>query len=270
MNDHELAVVADRVGVQYDLQLGQSRSLASWAKRLAKGRREVGADQRFWALRDVSFGLRRGEVLGVVGRNGSGKSTLLLVLAQLLRPDEGSVHTFGRRTSLLTLGAGFETELSGRDNIYLNATLLGLTKREIESRIDEIIDFSELGAFIDVPIRKYSVGMRQRLAFSIAVQAEPDVLLLDEVLGSGDLGFQEKSRAKLQELMENATAIVLVSHGAAAVQEMCTTALWLHEGKVIAHGDPEDIAPDYSRFIRAERGPVRTPGGAAARPLLQE
>ena len=181
----------------------------------------------------------------MIGRNGCGKSTLLLAIAGILIPDRGRVATAGKTFPLLTLGAGFEIDLTGRENIYLNAAFLGVPRKLAEERIDEIIDFSDLGVFIDVPIRKYSSGMRARLGFSIAAHVEPDILLLDEVMGVGDAAFYDKSKAKLKELMERAQAIVIVSHNADFILETCTTSLWLEDGRVAGEGPPEDVMEHY-------------------------
>jgi ABC-type polysaccharide/polyol phosphate transport system ATPase subunit len=206
----------------------------------------------------VSFELREGEVLGVIGRNGSGKSTLLLTLAGILRPDAGAVATFGKTATLLTLGAGFEPELTGRENIYLNGAFFGLPKRRMDELLDEIVEFSELGAFVDVPLRKYSTGMRARLGFSIAAHIEPDILLLDEVLGVGDAAFQRKSKAKLEELIGRAKAIVVVTHSMGFVSEACTAALWLDEGRVAGYGPPDDITARYIEDAERHEGPLRS------------
>jgi ABC-type polysaccharide/polyol phosphate transport system ATPase subunit len=211
----------------------------------------------FWALKNVSFELGHGEVLGVVGRNGSGKSTLLLTIAGILRPDTGFVLTAGKTATLLTLGAGFEPRLSGRENIYLNGAYLGLTRRTMDEVADEIVEFSELGEFIDAPVSTYSSGMRARLGFSIAAHVEPEILLLDEVLGVGDAAFQRKSRKKMEELMARASALVVVSHSADFIVETCSKALWLEGGTAAAYGDVDDVVGQYVESSQKAHGPVR-------------
>jgi teichoic acid transport system ATP-binding protein len=201
----------------------------------------------FWALRGVTFAVSHGDVLGVVGRNGSGKSTLLLTLAGVLRPDEGRVRTFGR-TTLLTLGAGFESDLSGRENVFLNGALLGFSRRRIEELIDDIHEFSGLGEFFDAPIAAYSTGMRARLGFSIAAHIEPEILLLDEVLGVGDVEFRQRSERKIAELIGKASSIVLVSHHLSFMEEICNRVLWLNEGELVRDGRPSDVLGEYSAF----------------------
>lgn len=261
----EFAIVARAAGVKYDLRLSRRRTLrqavgARLAPRSERSGRRGGHE--FWALRDVTFALRHGEVLGVVGRNGSGKSTLLLTLAGVLRPDAGVVTTSGRASTLLTLGAGFELDLTGRDNIYLNAAYLGFPQRKMAARLDDIIAFSELGPFIDAPLSTYSTGMRSRLGFSIAAHTEPDILLLDEVLGVGDAAFQRKSREKIDELMGQAQAIVIVAHNADLLASVATKVLWLDGGQLAAFGEPEETLERYLEADSRAQGPVRTVAAA--------
>lgn len=203
----------------------------------------------FWALRNVTFTLQDGEVLGVIGRNGQGKSTLFKALANIYIPDEGEILVNGRVSTLLTLGSGFEPQLSGRDNIYLNGSFLGLSKVHIDGIVDEIIDFAEIRDFIDTPVKNYSSGMAARLAFAIAININPDILLLDEVLGVGDEKFQRKCIAKMHELMGRARAILLVAHNTNLIVETCTKALWLDKGHVQAFGDPKEVTQEYRRFL---------------------
>jgi ABC-type polysaccharide/polyol phosphate transport system ATPase subunit len=178
-------------------------------------------------------------------------------MAGILRPDEGSIRTFGRRSTLLTLGAGFDNDLTGRENIYLNGSFLGLSHKTMREEFDEIVNFAELGGFVDVPLRKYSAGMRSRLAFAIAVHIQPDLLLLDEVLGVGDIAFLEKSRRKLEELMQESHAIVAVTHNLEFLKRTCTTMLWLHEGRSVAFGDPDTVIERYVMAMRGIVDPVR-------------
>ncbi|MGZ4387313.1 MAG: ABC transporter ATP-binding protein [Gaiellaceae bacterium] len=256
----ELAIVASQVGVEYDLRLSPYRTLRQTASDLLLRRGKPPRDYRFWALEDVSFVLRHGESLGVVGRNGSGKSTLLLAMAGILKPDRGTMTAFGSTSALLTLGAGFEPSLSGRENIHLNAAFLGARRQLVSELIDTIIAFSELGDFIDVPLAKYSAGMRARLGFAIVSHLRPDILLLDEVLGVGDLSFRAKSERKLHELMTQASAIVVVSHGVEFVQQTCKRTLWLEDGRVAAYGDTEDVIPAYVEALRRPVQQVRRIG----------
>lgn len=255
MEASHLAVVARDVGVRYDLRLTHRRTIRqAFADALGRSGSVAEGPATFWALREVTFVAEQGDVIGVIGRNGSGKSTLLLTIAGILRPDAGLIRTFGRPSTLLTIGAGFESDLTGRENIYLNAALLGFSRRFIERRMKQIIRFSELDRFIDVPLRKYSTGMRARLGFAIAVHTDPDVLLIDEVLSVGDEGFRQKSRAKLDELMQSARAIVVVSHDMSFVRTACTKAMWLDEGRLVAWGPPEDVVDKYVAASERQQG----------------
>jgi lipopolysaccharide transport system ATP-binding protein len=253
-----VAVVAQGLGVCYDLRLTTQLTLRrALNERLRARPARHASSSKFWALHDVSFVLRPGEILGVVGRNGSGKSTLLLAIAGILQPDRGRIATFGRTSALLSLGVGFEPEATGLENLYLNGAFLGLSQRQIDARRDQIVDFSELGRFIDAPLRTYSNGMRQRLGFSIAAHIEPDILLLDEVLGVGDAGFRAKCVAKLQELIGKARAIVVVTHSTDFVVENCSRALWLHEGTVAEFGAPGETMERYVDALAVLDDPVR-------------
>lgn len=260
----EFAIEGSNVGVRFNLRLNRRNTLRRTVLDLLRG---VRSDEsgHFWALRDVSFAVLNGEMFGVVGPNGSGKSTLLTVIAGILQPDVGRVRVSGKISTLLTLGAGFDAQLSGRENIYLNGAFLGLTKKEIDACSSDIIEFSELGEFIDVPLKRYSSGMRARLAFSIATTIEPDILLLDEVLGVGDASFKDKSKEKLHDLIRKAQAIVVVAHDMAFIREMCSRALWLRDGHVAAIGDSAEVTGAYLDWVRSTKDqhrPVRTSGVA--------
>lgn len=250
----DFAVAAKDLGIKYDLRLKRRRTLSRTIAQVVRGDAagSLGRDE-FWGLQGVSFALERGEVLAVIGGNGSGKSTLLLAIAGVLRPDAGALTTFGHSATLLTLGSGFQTDLTGRENIHLNAAFLGFGRERIEASIEPIVEFSELGQFIEAPVSTYSSGMRARLGFSIAVHLEPEILLLDEILGVGDASFREKSQQKMDELMSRAQAIVVVSHHPAFVRDIATKALWLERGKLRAFGDPEAISEEYIAEVRQRR-----------------
>ena len=197
------------------------------------------------ALKDVSFTVPEGTVLGIIGPNGAGKSTLLRLIAGIYRPTTGRVVVNGRLSALLNLGLGFHPELTGRENIIIGGLAMGLSRREIMRRLDEIVAFAELEEFIDAPVRTYSSGMYMRLAFSVAVNVDPDILLLDEVLAVGDAHFAEKSRARMEEFKEQGKTILLVTHDLATVESWCHQALWLEGGKVRALGDPHEVVSQY-------------------------
>jgi lipopolysaccharide transport system ATP-binding protein len=203
-------------------------------------------------LRDVTFSVPKGGTLGVIGQNGSGKSTLLKLLAGIYRPTAGRVHVEGRLSALIELGAGFHPEFTGRENVYINGIILGRSRREIDRLVEPIIEFSELREFIDEPVRTYSSGMYMRLAFTVAMMVDPDVLVIDEILAVGDEHFQRKSRARIEEFKARGKTLVLVTHDAGSVQSFCDQAVWLDGGRVAAQGDPARVIAAY-RFAIAER-----------------
>ena len=208
-------------------------------------RRKRSGAERFWALRGVSFTVKKGETLGVIGRNGSGKSTLLRVIGAIYTPDEGTIEVNGSVSTLLSTTAGFEPELSGRDNIYLNGVLLGLKEREIDRLFDGIVDFAELREFIDKPVKTYSSGMFARLGFSIAIHVKEDILLVDEILSVGDVKFGQKARAAMEQVMTEGRTIILVSHQMDSVRRFAHRVLWLDKGKVMAEGPTEEVIARY-------------------------
>lgn len=205
----------------------------------------------FWALKDVSLGLYQGEVLGVIGRNGAGKSTLLKLLAGIIKPDRGVMIDHGFRASLLSLQVGFAPHLTGRENAMLSGMLLGLSKAAIVDRLDAIIAFSELGEFIDQPLDIYSSGMRARLGFSIAYYTDPDILLIDEVLGVGDAEFQNKSSAAMHEKIRSNKTVILVSHSPKTIADLCDRAVWIDQGRTVAEGNPAQVLEAYAEATSA-------------------
>jgi lipopolysaccharide transport system ATP-binding protein len=218
-------------------------------------KRKVENSRDFWALRGVSLELRRGETLGVLGSNGAGKSTLMRVLAGITQHDRGRLwRKPGLSVLLLSIGMGFESCLSGRENAILGGMLFGLHRRTIEKRLDRIIEFSGLGEFIDQPIYTYSSGMRARLGFSVAMEVNPDVLLLDEVMGVGDLNFAEKSKEALEAKIRSEMTVVLISHSAETIKSMCSRATWIHRGNTQATGTVDEVAEKYERFIHTGEG----------------
>lgn len=199
----------------------------------------------YWALKDVSFEVKEGEVLGIIGKNGAGKSTLLKILSQITEPTSGKIEIHGRVASLLEVGTGFHPELSGRENIYMNGTILGMTRREIDSKLDEIIDFSGVEKFIDTPVKFYSSGMKVRLGFSVAAHLDPEILIVDEVLAVGDYEFQSKCLGKMKEVANEGRTVLFVSHNLEAVKSLCSRAILLENAKITAHGLPLDIIKGY-------------------------
>ena len=249
-SDPHHAISVHDLGVRYNLRLTRKNTLR---QTIANALHRGDAVGRFWALRGVSFELVHGESLAVIGPNGAGKSTLLQVLAGIIVPSEGVVDVRGYVSSLLQLGAGFDNDLTGRENILLAGAFIGLDRKELAERIGPIIEFADIGQFIDAPIKTYSSGMRARLGFSIATSVDPDVLLLDEVLATGDQVFRAKSQARVLELAQRAKAIVLVTHDMNWVTEFCNRAMLLEAGHVVAEGDPADIVRLHQEHSIAER-----------------
>jgi ABC-type polysaccharide/polyol phosphate transport system ATPase subunit len=204
----------------------------------------------FWALKGVSFQVKKGECLGIIGKNGAGKSTLLSILLGTIYPTMGKVRVFSNITPLLELGAGFHPDLTGRENIFINGVLLGLTIEEVRKKCEDIINFSEIGDFIDMPARTYSSGMYLRLAFSVAIHTDPKLLLIDEILAVGDEAFQKKSNEAIVALIRGGVTTVFVSHSLPAVREICDRVIWLNEGKIMTEGDPEKVIEDYMTLIQ--------------------
>jgi lipopolysaccharide transport system ATP-binding protein len=240
-------VERDRYTTLRDVMGRGAKSLWRRTLDLARGRAIVGGDttEEFWALKDVSFEVKRGEVLGIIGRNGAGKSTLLKILSRITEPSEGRVTINGRVASLLEVGTGFHPELTGRQNIYLNGAILGMSRAEVRRKFDEIVAFGEVEKFLDTPVKRYSSGMYVRLAFAVAAHLEPEVLLVDEVLAVGDADFQKKCLGKMSEVASGGRTVLFVSHNTAAVEAMCDAALLLAEGRCIAIGQTSIVLRKY-------------------------
>jgi ABC-type polysaccharide/polyol phosphate transport system ATPase subunit len=236
-------IKADNLGLSFRFLKRKKRNVQDSLTGIYRWRREEA--NRFWALRGVSFTVARGETLGVIGRNGSGKSTLMRVIGGIYRPDEGRITVEGKVSTLLSTGAGFQSELTGVENIYLNGVLLGLKSSEIDELFEKIVDFAELGDFINMPVKTYSSGMYARLGFSIAVNVKEDVLLVDEVLGVGDAKFGEKARKAMEEIMTEGRTIILVSHQMDTVRRFANRVLWLDKGRVMAEGPTDDVVDRY-------------------------
>lgn len=196
-------------------------------------------------LKDINLEIKKGETVALIGVNGSGKSTLLKLMTKIIYPNKGTLKTYGKLTSLLELGAGFHPDFTGRENIYFNAAIFGLTKKEIDERLQDIIEFSELGDFIDSPVRTYSSGMYMRLAFSVAINVDAEILLIDEILAVGDQHFQDKCFAKLEELAKSKMTIVIVSHSLDSIKKLCNRAIWINEGVVARDGNCSDVINEY-------------------------
>ena len=242
--ENDIVVRADHVSKQFKVYYDRGLTLKERA--LFRNRRRY--DKRT-VLDDISFSVRRGEAIGIIGQNGCGKSTTLKLLSRILYPDKGSVTMKGRVSALIELGAGFHPDLSGCENIYNNAAIFGLNRKEIDARIQQIIDFSELGEFIDNPVRTYSSGMYMRLAFSVAINVDADILLVDEILAVGDAAFQAKCFRKMQEIKAQGTTIVIVSHSLGQIEQICERSIWIDRGKIRMEGRPIDVHPLYLDYM---------------------
>lgn len=239
----ETMISVTNVSMEFSLQKERVDSLKELFINWTKGKSRATDD--FWALRDVSFDLRRGDSLGLVGVNGSGKSTLLKIIAGVMKPTKGFARVFGTVAPLIELGAGFDYDLTARENIFLNGAILGYSRDYIKSQFQKIIDFSELSEFIDVPIKNYSSGMLARLGFSIATIGQPDILIIDEILSVGDYKFQEKCERRIEELTSQNTTVLFVSHSIEQVTKVCKRAIWLDKGHVVADGDAKEVCARY-------------------------
>lgn len=240
-------ICLDNVGVRYRVAQERIASFKEYAIRRVKGQVRY---HDFWALQEVNLSIQPGEVFGIIGPNGAGKSTLLKVIARVLRPTRGRVRIRGRLAPLLELGAGFDPELTGRENVYLNGAILGYTKAQIDRLYDEIVDFSGLRDFIEAPLRTYSTGMYARLGFAVATAQQPDILIVDEILGVGDAEFQTKSFERIQGFRASGATILLVSHSLERVQEVCSRAMWLDHGQVVSLGTAQAVVSQYLEHNR--------------------
>ena len=236
-------IKANHISVSYRMSHDKIQSIKEYLVALVKRKLSY---EEFHALNDVSFEIKKGEVVGIVGNNGAGKSTLLKVISGILRPTKGDVELGGNVVPMLELGSGFDFDLTGRENIFLNGAILGYSESFLKSKYDEIVAFSELGDFINIPVRNYSSGMVMRLAFSIASMVSPDILIVDEILAVGDAAFQEKSYARMTELMSHGTTVLLVSHNIDQIRKLCDRVVWLDHGNVVQIGDTATVCDAYA------------------------
>ena len=240
------AIEVDNVSMKFNLSREKVDRLKDYIFKTIK--REIQYNE-FWALKNVSFSVEKGDRVGILGLNGAGKSTLLKVISGVFKPTEGHVDKHGKMVPLLELGAGFDPQYTGKENIYLYGAMLGYTKKFIDSKYDEIVEFSELQKFMDVPVKNYSSGMKSRLGFSIATVVEPKILILDEVLSVGDAKFRKKSEKKIMSMFDSGVTVLFVSHSLEQVQRLCNKAMILEKGKLIAYGDIAPISEQYSKMI---------------------
>lgn len=247
MNDLKTMIDIDHVSIKFDLGIDRDNSFKKvfidmlnpkkWGKKEKK--------DDFWALSDIDLTIKQGEVIGLIGSNGAGKSTLLKVVSGVMKPTKGSVKAYGAISPMIELGAGFSPELTARENIYLNGAIMGYSRSFIDAKFQEIVDFSELVDFLDVPIRNFSSGMTAKLAFSIATVVDPEILIVDEILSVGDIRFQEKSRNKMMEMIKGGTTVLYVSHSIQSIKDLCTRVVWIEHGHMIMAGDVKEICDKY-------------------------
>ncbi|HAG57786.1 MAG TPA: teichoic acid ABC transporter ATP-binding protein [Ruminococcaceae bacterium] len=242
MYEGKRMIEVKNVSMSFRISQDRIQSIKEYLVALIKGKLKY---KDFWALRDVSFSVHPGEVLGIIGHNGAGKSTVLKVISGILKPTSGSVSVHGNIVPMLELGSGFDFDLTGRENIFLNGAILGYSRKFLNEKYDDIVAFSELGEFIEMPIRNYSSGMLMRLAFSIATVVNPEILIVDEILAVGDESFQRKSRQRMMELMSGGTTVLFVSHSLEQIREMCDRVLWLDHGQVKMIGEAQEVCDAY-------------------------
>ncbi len=242
----KIMIKVENVSMRFNLGIEKGFSLKQWFVDLGKKKKKVKSE--FWALKDVDFEVAKGEVVGFIGSNGAGKSTLLKVVAGVMKPTKGKVESYGNICPMIELGAGFDPQLTARENIYLNGAVMGYSKELIASKFNEIVEFSELKDFLDVPVQNFSSGMVARLAFSIATIVEPEILIVDEILSVGDIAFQAKSEAKMMDLITGGTTVLYVSHSLESVKKLCDKVIWIDHGKVIKIGGKE-VCDEYLKFM---------------------
>ena len=241
------AIRVENVHITYRTSLQKNPTLKSAIVRLGRRERVI---REVKALQGVSFEVPHGKVMGVIGSNGAGKSTLMRTVAGILPPSQGRIEVNGRVSTLLALGVGFNSALSGKENVTLGGLAAGLTRAEIKAKYEEITAFAELEDFMDMPMRTYSSGMYSRLAFAVAVNMDPDILIIDEALSAGDAHFKKKASDKMQELVSKARTMLVVSHALGTIKELCDEALWLHKGKLVGRGSPDEMIANYTRFLQ--------------------
>lgn len=247
----DLAIKVEQLGKKYTIGTSKSgdlrASMVNFFNRFRSAEKRTTEESEFWALKDISFEVKKGEAVGIIGRNGAGKSTLLKILSRITEPSSGRFELNGRVSSLLEVGTGFHSELTGRENIFLNGTILGMTRKEVKQKFDEIVEFSGVSKFIDTPVKHYSSGMTVRLAFSVAAHLEPEILIVDEVLAVGDSEFQKKCIGKMEDVVELGRTVLFVSHDLNAVQKFCNTAILLNQGEIIKYDKVKKVVETYQK-----------------------
>ena len=233
------------VSIKFDLGIEKDKSIKMAFIRLFDRKKRIPKPTPFWALKHINLDIKRGEVIGLIGSNGAGKSTLLKLVSEVMKPTSGKITTNGSVSPMIELGAGFDQELTARENIYLNGAILGYSEDFLNEKFDEIVEFSELKDFLDAPIKNFSSGMTAKLAFSVATVVDPEILIVDEILSVGDIKFQEKSKNKMMEMINGGTTVLFVSHSLDQIKELCTRVVWLEHGEIVEVGDPKVVCKHY-------------------------
>lgn len=241
-------IILKNVSMKFNLGVEKDNSLKMIFINLFTPKKKKKKDY-FWALKDIDFRINKGDVVGIIGANGAGKSTLLKVVSGVYKPTTGTIEVNGKISPMIELGAGFDGELTARENIYLNGAILGYSKEFLEQKFDEIVEFSELKDFLDVPVKNFSSGMVAKLAFSISTIVDPEVLIVDEILSVGDIKFQEKSKNKMMSMIEGGTTVLYVSHSIDSIKELCSKVIWLDHGKIVKMGDTKEICDEYYKKL---------------------
>ena len=235
----------EHVSMKFNLGIEATSFKETFISLFSRKKRNKKVNNEFWALKDVSFEIKKGEVVGIIGSNGAGKSTTLKVVSGVMKPTKGKVTVKGVISPMIELGAGFDAELTARENIYLNAAIMGYSKSFVEEKFNEIVEFSELKDFLDVPVKNFSSGMTAKLAFSVATIVNPEILIVDEILSVGDMKFQEKSKKKMMEMIKGGTTVLYVSHSLESIKDLCSKVIWLEHGEIIKIGDTNKICEEY-------------------------
>ena len=256
MEDNEIMIKVEKVSMKFNLGIEKGFSVKQAFINFFKHTKNKNGKQRktkcdFWALKDIDFDIKRGEVVGFIGSNGAGKSTLLKVVAGVMKPTKGKVSTYGNICPMIELGAGFDPQLTARENIYLNGAVMGYSKNFIDEKFDEIVEFSELKDFLDVPVQNFSSGMMARLAFSIATIVDPEILIVDEILSVGDLSFKKKSEEKMLSMIGGGTTVLFVSHSLEDIKKICNKVIWIDHGKIVKTGGIE-VCDEYYKKVTKE------------------
>lgn len=252
IEEKNIMIKAKNMGMKFNLGIEKGLSIKQFFIDLLKGKRKNKIKNEFWALDDINFEVKTGEVIGLIGSNGAGKSTLLKIVAGVMKPTKGEIKVNGNVCPMIELGAGFDYDLTARENIYLNGAILGYSKDFIDKKFNDIVEFSELSNFLEVPVKNFSSGMIARLAFSIATIVDPEVLIVDEILSVGDLAFQQKSEEKMKSMICGGTTVLYVSHSIESIESLCDRVIWLEHGRIVEIGNPADVCKKYQKMVLKE------------------